>query len=63
LKRRRVEPTMTSHPVIVQAGCYAAEMFAAHEGRQHVIGLIVVGELSCRCLSCLTLCVYQTHER
>ncbi|KAH7891062.1 hypothetical protein F5I97DRAFT_1964446 [Phlebopus sp. FC_14] len=33
------------HPVIVQAGGYAAEMFAAHTGRQHVLGLVVVGDL------------------
>ncbi|KAH7891046.1 hypothetical protein F5I97DRAFT_124292 [Phlebopus sp. FC_14] len=33
------------HPVIVQAGGYAAEMFAAHTGRQRVLGLVVVGDL------------------
>ncbi|KAH7891077.1 hypothetical protein F5I97DRAFT_128414 [Phlebopus sp. FC_14] len=33
------------HPVIVQADGYAAEMFAAHTGRQHVLGLVVVGDL------------------
>ncbi|KAH7889059.1 hypothetical protein F5I97DRAFT_1828322 [Phlebopus sp. FC_14] len=27
------------------AGGYAAEMFAAHTGRQHVLGLVVVGDL------------------
>ncbi|KAH7888350.1 hypothetical protein F5I97DRAFT_684837 [Phlebopus sp. FC_14] len=31
--------------VVVQAGGYAAEMFAAHAGRQHVIGLIVINDL------------------
>ncbi|KAH7891085.1 hypothetical protein F5I97DRAFT_1923646 [Phlebopus sp. FC_14] len=31
--------------VVVQAGGYAAEMSAAHAGRQHVIGLIVINDL------------------
>ncbi|KAI6042185.1 hypothetical protein EDC04DRAFT_2661120 [Pisolithus marmoratus] len=34
-----------SHPVTVQAGSYVAEMSAAHGGRQHVIGLIIVDDL------------------
>ncbi|KAH7891032.1 hypothetical protein F5I97DRAFT_122476 [Phlebopus sp. FC_14] len=33
------------HPVIVQAGGYVAEMFAAHTGRQHVLGLVIVGDV------------------
>ncbi|KAH7891060.1 hypothetical protein F5I97DRAFT_2071501 [Phlebopus sp. FC_14] len=37
--------TMERKSVVVQAGGYAAEMFAAHAGRQHVIGLIVINDL------------------
>lgn len=42
LKRQKYEHKM-DYPTIVQARCYAAEMFAAHTGCQHVIGLIVIG--------------------
>ncbi|KAH0829145.1 hypothetical protein J3R83DRAFT_2639 [Lanmaoa asiatica] len=43
-KRQKSEPTK-SHPAIVQAGYYAAEMFAAYAARQHVVGLVIVGDV------------------
>ncbi|KAF8414482.1 hypothetical protein L210DRAFT_3509262 [Boletus edulis BED1] len=43
-KRQKSEHTK-SHPVIVQAGYYAAEMFTAYTARQHVIGVVVVGDV------------------
>ncbi|KAI6002341.1 hypothetical protein EDC04DRAFT_2611920 [Pisolithus marmoratus] len=38
----QLEPR-SSQAVTIHAGSYAAEMFAAHGGRQHVVGLIIVG--------------------
>ncbi|KAF8122574.1 hypothetical protein EV363DRAFT_1301083 [Boletus edulis] len=43
-KRQKSEHTK-SHPVIVQAGYYAAEMFTAYTARQHIIGVVVVGDV------------------
>ncbi|KIJ57688.1 hypothetical protein HYDPIDRAFT_120448 [Hydnomerulius pinastri MD-312] len=41
---RKAKPKM-GHPVVIEAGSYAAEVFAAHGVQQHVSGLIVVDGL------------------
>ncbi|KAH7891040.1 hypothetical protein F5I97DRAFT_1976866 [Phlebopus sp. FC_14] len=43
--KRQKSESKRRHPVIVQAAGYAAEMFAAHTGQQHVLGLVIVGDL------------------
>ncbi|KAI6116673.1 hypothetical protein EDD17DRAFT_1510467 [Pisolithus thermaeus] len=40
---RQMSVSEMDQPLTAQAECYAAEMFAVHRGRQHVIGLIIIG--------------------
>ncbi|KAI6118354.1 hypothetical protein F5141DRAFT_1212270 [Pisolithus sp. B1] len=41
---RQMSVSEMDQPLTAQAECYAAEMFAVHRGRQHVIGLIIIDD-------------------